>query len=71
MRQIGGMGGTGGAPDPHPSMHVPWEALQLVLAEWNVIINPAHPDAARVSVMPAFDVTWDGRLFGPAPFGES
>ena len=38
-------------------------------AEWNVIINPAHPDAARVSVMPAFDVTWDGRLFGPAPFG--
>jgi RES domain-containing protein len=33
--------------------------------ERNFIINPGHPDAARIRVMPAFDVTWDGRLFGP------
>jgi RES domain-containing protein len=35
--------------------------------ERNFIINPAHPDAARISVMPSFDVVWDGRLFGPPP----
>ena len=34
--------------------------------ERNFIINPAHPDAARIRVHPAFDVVWDGRLFGPA-----
>jgi RES domain-containing protein len=34
--------------------------------ERNFIINPAHPAAARIRVMPSFDVTWDGRLFGPA-----
>jgi RES domain-containing protein len=34
--------------------------------ERNFIINPAHPDAARIRVQPAFDVVWDGRLFGPA-----
>jgi RES domain-containing protein len=34
-------------------------------AEWNFVINPAHADAARITVAPAFDVTWDGRLFGP------
>jgi RES domain-containing protein len=39
--------------------------------EWNVIINPAHADAGRVTVMRTFDVIWDGRLFGPPPFGES
>jgi RES domain-containing protein len=33
--------------------------------ERNFIINPGHPDAARIRVMPPFDVTWDGRLFGP------
>jgi RES domain-containing protein len=33
--------------------------------ERNFIINPGHPDAARIRVMPAFDVVWDGRLFGP------
>lgn len=32
--------------------------------ERNFIINPGHPDAARIRVMPAFDVVWDGRLFG-------
>jgi RES domain-containing protein len=38
--------------------------------ERNFIINPAHPDAARISVMPSFDVTWDGRLFGPPATGQ-
>jgi RES domain-containing protein len=33
--------------------------------ERNFIINPAHPDATRIRVMPPFDVVWDGRLFGP------
>ena len=33
--------------------------------ERNFIINPSHPDAARIRVLPSFDVTWDGRLFGP------
>ena len=33
--------------------------------ERNFIINPAHPDAARIRVLPPFDVVWDGRLFGP------
>jgi RES domain-containing protein len=32
--------------------------------ERNFIINPAHADAARIRVMPSFDVVWDGRLFG-------
>jgi RES domain-containing protein len=34
--------------------------------ERNFIINPAHPHAARIRVMPSFDVVWDGRLFGPS-----
>ena len=29
---------------------------------WNVILNPAHPDFARVSVVEAIDVVWDGRF---------
>jgi RES domain-containing protein len=33
--------------------------------ERNFIINPAHPDAARITVTPSFEVVWDGRLFGP------
>jgi RES domain-containing protein len=33
--------------------------------ERNFIINPGHPDAARIRVLPPFDVVWDGRLFGP------
>jgi RES domain-containing protein len=33
--------------------------------ERNFIINPAHPEAARIRVMPSFNVVWDGRLFGP------
>jgi RES domain-containing protein len=33
--------------------------------ERNFIINPAHADAARITVGPPFDIVWDGRLFGP------
>jgi RES domain-containing protein len=33
--------------------------------ERNFIINPNHPDAARIRVGPPFNVVWDGRLFGP------
>jgi RES domain-containing protein len=33
--------------------------------ERNFIINPAHPDAARIRVGPVFPVVWDGRLFSP------
>jgi RES domain-containing protein len=33
--------------------------------ERNFIINPGHPDAVRIRVMPSFEVVWDGRLFGP------
>jgi hypothetical protein len=38
--------------------------------ERNFIINPTHPDAARIRVGQPFDVVWDGRLFGP-PFRPS
>lgn len=34
--------------------------------ERNFIINPAHPESARISVLPSFDVVGDGRLFGPS-----
>jgi RES domain-containing protein len=33
--------------------------------ERNFIINPAHPESSRISILPSFDVVWDGRLFGP------
>lgn len=29
---------------------------------WNVILNPLHPDFARVSVAEAVNVVWDGRF---------
>jgi RES domain-containing protein len=38
--------------------------------ERNFIINPSHPEAARIRVMPSFAVVWDGRLFGPS-FGST
>jgi RES domain-containing protein len=31
--------------------------------ERNFIINPSHPDAARIQLMPPFDVVWDGPLY--------
>lgn len=35
--------------------------------ERNFIINPVHPEAARIQVQPSFEVVWDGRLFGYSP----
>lgn len=31
--------------------------------EWNVLVNPAHPDAARIFIGEARPVVWDERLF--------
>ncbi|HEX6615369.1 MAG TPA: RES domain-containing protein [Gemmatimonadales bacterium] len=39
--------------------------------EWNFVINPAHPEAARIVQAPAFEVRWDGRLFGPSSSSRS
>jgi RES domain-containing protein len=36
-------------------------------AEWNFLVHPAHPEAARIQPLAPFAVVWDGRLFGPAP----
>ena len=36
-------------------------------AEWNCLIDPAHPEADRIRPLGSFDVLWDGRLFGPPP----
>ena len=33
--------------------------------EWNALVNPLHPDAARLSVSAAEKVVWDRRLFEP------
>jgi RES domain-containing protein len=33
--------------------------------ERNFVINPSHPEARRIEVMPSFNVVWDGRLFSP------
>jgi len=38
-------------------------AVVRVEWEWNVLINPLHPDAARISVTLGAPVQWDGRLF--------
>ena len=35
--------------------------------EWNYLINPTHPEAARIRPLDPFDIIWDGRLFGPSP----
>lgn len=32
--------------------------------EWNALVNPAHPDAARFSLSRTEPVVWDKRLFG-------
>jgi RES domain-containing protein len=34
-------------------------------AEFNVLVNPLHPDAAHIVVGPAEPVVWDERLFVP------
>jgi RES domain-containing protein len=33
--------------------------------EWNVVVNPLHPDAAAITVSEAKPVVWDERLFKP------
>lgn len=49
-----------------PVLRVPSRPGQPL--EWNYVINPLHPDAARIEPLHrlAFDVIWDGRLFGPS-----
>lgn len=32
--------------------------------EWNALVNPAHPDAMRMTLSSAEPVIWDRRLFG-------
>ncbi|MET0397985.1 MAG: RES family NAD+ phosphorylase [Longimicrobiaceae bacterium] len=38
-------------------------ALPCRPAGRNLLINPAHPDAARITVSEPFEVPWDERLF--------
>ncbi|HHV7525758.1 TPA: RES family NAD+ phosphorylase [Burkholderia orbicola] len=35
----------------------------VVRAEFNVLVNPAHPDAVRIVVAEPQPVMWDERLF--------
>jgi len=39
--------------------------------ECNALVNPAHPDAARIVVAEPRAVVWDERLFGMAGHGRS
>lgn len=32
--------------------------------EWNALVNPLHPDSARLTLSPSEKVVWDKRLFG-------
>jgi hypothetical protein len=34
---------------------------------WNFLLNPAHPDAPRVSVAEVLRERFDNRLFGSGP----
>ncbi|OXJ41148.1 hypothetical protein CFB82_00030 [Burkholderia sp. HI2714] len=43
----------------------------VVRAESNVLVNPAHPDAARIVVTDPQPVVWDERLFIMPPAGQS
>ena len=43
----------------------------VVRAESNVLVNPAHPDAARIVVNEPQPVVWDERLFVMPPAGQS
>ncbi|WP_175832368.1 RES family NAD+ phosphorylase [Burkholderia cepacia] len=40
-------------------------------AEFNVLVNPTHPDAARILVADPQPVVWDERLFVLPPAGRS
>lgn len=37
--------------------------------EWNALVNPAHPQAARITVSKAERVVWDKRLFSSGAGG--
>ena len=40
----------------------------IVPREANYVVNPAHPEAMRIEVMPPDPLVWDPRLFGvPVP----
>ena len=43
----------------------------VVRAESNVLVNPAHPDTARIVVNEPQAVVWDERLFVMPPAGQS
>ncbi|MBY8605978.1 RES family NAD+ phosphorylase [Burkholderia arboris] len=43
----------------------------VVRAEFNVLVNPAHPDAARIVVTDPQPVVWDERLFIMPSAGQS
>ena len=45
----------------HPVLVVP--ALPCRPVGRNVLINPSHPDAKRITVSAPFAVPWDERLF--------
>jgi RES domain-containing protein len=40
-----------------------WVPSVVARREWNALVNPAHPDAARLSVSEPEPVIWDQRLF--------
>jgi len=40
-------------------------------AEFNVLVNPMHPDAARIVLTEPQPVVWDERLFVMPPVGRS
>lgn len=44
-----------------PVLLVPSVVAKL---EWNALVNPAHPDAMRMTLSSAEPVIWDRRLFG-------
>lgn len=35
----------------------------VVRLEWNALVNPLHPDSARLVISPSEKVVWDKRLF--------
>ncbi|HEY5299344.1 MAG TPA: RES domain-containing protein [Acetobacteraceae bacterium] len=39
----------------------------LVPREANYVVNPRHPDARRIAVMPPAPLEWDARLIGVSP----
>ncbi|MBN3830392.1 RES domain-containing protein [Burkholderia sp. Ac-20344] len=46
-------------------------SVVVVRAEFNVLVNPGHPDATRIVVSEPQPVVWDERLFVMPPVGQS